>query len=479
MIPPAVRPARAPAQRLFRPAGPVITAVRRPPVPSGGAPAQAMPLVDTAIVGLLLLAVLTIFTISSAMLTDWKIHYLTTGGNVLEKFHPATYFTMLALGLLLIRNADPIGELHRMLSEAKLVLVYLFCWFCLFLQMLALERPFTVIIDTFLLPVMLCLTIWQLTPQQRRPLVWTIHVAVFVNVVLGYYEYLSGHRLFALNLGSNVIVLGEWRASALLGHPLTASGVVAAYVLSLILRPSLCPPAVLRLPLIAFALASLMAFGGRTSLVTVLFIIGCLVSVRLLHLLRGGRTTLPLVIVTICVTFAGAALIFAALDLGIFDKMLTRFTSDHGSAMARYGTVNLLSHFDWTELVLGPDPVRASALQNAYGLSYGIEDFWISCIVQFGIIHTVLLSLGLAALFVEIIRRADPAVWAIVFLMLIIAASSVSFSSKNIQLAQFVVMISVLLPRERKSARPVGQPQSGPHVRYQPAPTPSKGTRYA
>jgi len=475
MPPPAPRPARAPMQHAFRPAGPVLTAVRRPSGSSASTRTQATPLIDAAIVGFLLLAVLTIFTISSAMLTDWKIHYLTTGGNVLEKFHPATYFTLLALGLLLVRNADPVGELQRMLSEAKLVLVYLFCWFCLFLQMLALERPFTVIIDTFLLPVMLCLAIWQLTPAQRRPLVWTIHVAVLVNIVIGYYEYASGHRLFALNLGSNVIVLGEWRASALLGHPLTASGVVATYVLALILRPSLCPPAVLRLPLIAFSLASLMAFGGRTSLVTVLFISGCLALVRALHLLRGGRTTLPLVIVTICVIFAGAALAFAALDAGIFDKMLTRFSSDHGSAMARYATVNLLSHFDWTELVLGPDPVRASALQNAYGLSYGIEDFWISCIVQFGIIHTVLLSLGLAALFVEIIRRADPAVWAIVFLMLIIAASSVSFSSKNIQLAQFVIMITVLLPRERKRARPVGHTE----VHHRPAPIPPRGTRFA
>jgi len=219
MPPPAPRPARAPMQHAFRPAGPVLTAVRRPSGSSASTRTQATPLIDAAIVGFLLLAVLTIFTISSAMLTDWKIHYLTTGGNVLEKFHPATYFTLLALGLLLVRNADPVGELQRMLSEAKLVLVYLFCWFCLFLQMLALERPFTVIIDTFLLPVMLCLAIWQLTPAQRRPLVWTIHVAVLVNIVIGYYEYASGHRLFALNLGSNVIVLGEWRASALLGHP--------------------------------------------------------------------------------------------------------------------------------------------------------------------------------------------------------------------------------------------------------------------
>jgi hypothetical protein len=80
---------------------------------------------------------------------------------------------------------------------------------------------------------------------------------------------------------------------------------------------------------------------------------------------------------------------------------------------------------------------------------------------------------------VEIIRRADPAVWAIVLLMLIIAASSVSFSSKNIQLAQFVVMVTVLLPRERKSARPVSQTQTGPQVRYRPAPMSPRGTRFA
>ena len=30
------------------------------------------------------------------MLTNWKIHYLTAGGNFYEKLHPATYFTFLA-----------------------------------------------------------------------------------------------------------------------------------------------------------------------------------------------------------------------------------------------------------------------------------------------------------------------------------------------------------------------------------------------
>jgi len=417
--------------------------------------------------GAMLLAVITTFTISSAMLTNWKIHYLTTGGNFYEKLHPATYLTFLGFFLLLVRSKGPIGTLDRMFSESKLLLVYLLCWLALLVQMFVLERPFTVIIDTFLLPIVLCLVIWQLTPSQRRPLVGAIHLTIILNVVLGYYEYFSGHRLIPLTLG-DVVVLGEWRSSALLGHPLTASGLVAAYILALVLRPALCPPVLLRLPLIAFCLGSLMAFGGRTALVTVLAVIGLSAGIEAFRLLRGKRAPLSAAIIAICVLFVAGAGIFAAFDLGIFDKMVLRFSSDKGSTLARYATFNLLSHFDWHELLLGPSPVRVNALQSQLGLNYGIENFWISCIVQFGIIHTALLTVGLACFFIEMIRRSSGAVWAIVLLIVIIAASSVSFSSKNIQLAQFAMLISLLLPRERRSfAAPV---RLAAHRQYRPIP---------
>jgi hypothetical protein len=281
-------------------------------------------------------------------------------------------------------------------------------------------------------------------------------------VILGYYEYFSGHRLIPLALG-DVIVLGEWRASALFGHPLTAAGLVGGYVLALILRPALCPPALLRLPLIAFCLGSLMAFGGRTALVTVLLVIGGFAALEILRILRGKRTSLPMAIGAICLLFVAAAGIFAALDLGIFDKMLLRFSSDKGSAHTRYATFDLLSHFDWRELLLGPNPVRASALQTQSGLRYGVEDFWVASIVQFGIVHTTLLTIGLVGLFAEILRRASGAAWAIVLLVFVVAASSVSFSSKNIQLAQFILLITLLLPRERRFTAPTGPGIRGGH----------------
>jgi hypothetical protein len=220
-----------------------------------------------------------------------------------------------------MRSRGPIGEIDRMFSQSKLLLFYLLCWAFLLVQMFALERPFTVIFDTFLLPVVLCLAIWQLSPSQRRPLVWAVHFTILVNIVVGYYEYFSGHRLIPLTMG-DIVVLGEWRSSAFLGHPLTASGVVGGYVLALLLRPALCPPILIRVPLIAFSLASLMAFGGRTALVTVLAVMGLLLGIEMLQMLRGKRIPLSAAILAICLLFVAGAVMFAAFDLGIFDKML-------------------------------------------------------------------------------------------------------------------------------------------------------------
>jgi hypothetical protein len=419
--------------------------------------------------GLMLLAVIATFTISSSVMTNWKIHYLTAGGNFYEKLHPATYFTFLAFSLLLLRSRGPAGEIDRILSESKLLLAYLFCWLLLLIQMFVLERPFTVIIDTFLLPVLIVLVMWQLSRAQKRPLIRAFHLTILLNVVIGYYEYFSGHRLIPLTLG-DVLVMGEWRSAALLAHPLTASGIVGAYVLALVLRPAICPPISVRLPLIAFCLGSLMAFGGRTSLVTVLAAIGLVGGFEAFGIMRGKRTQLPAAIVAICVLFAAAAVVFAALNLGIFDKMLLRFSSDKGSTLARYATFSLLSHFDWQELILGPNPVRVNALQAQLGLNYGIENFWIACVVQFGVIHTVLLTIGLVCFFVELLRRSNRAVWAVVLLIVVIAASSVSFSSKNIQLAQFVILISLLLPREPRRVAPAHAPRatSANQIRYEP-----------
>jgi hypothetical protein len=419
-------------------------------------PAATLP-VEPAVTFLMMLVVACLLAVSSTLLTARGIHYLTSGGAFYEKLHPATYFAALAFAAMLLRHANPAAGLATLLAQSRAFLVFLLCWMLLSIHVAMLGRPFTVIVDTYLLPALLCALVWQLSAGQKAVLVKCLHGFLLLNIALGYYEYFSGRHLMPLTVG-DLPVLNEWRSSALLGHPLTASGLVGAYVLALVLRPSLVRLPALRLALVTFSLGSLMVFGGRTALVAVLLIMAGAAGVRLLRLVRGERVALPAVIAALFIAFVLAAGAFAAFDLGLFDKMLLRFSSDKGSALARVATFHFLSNFSLGELAFGPDQVRANALQRQMGLSYGIENFWISCIVQFGVVHTVILTIGLTALFFDILRRSHPAAWAVMLMIVLIAASSVSFSSKNIQLAQFVLLMVLLLPHEVSPGPTPGRP---------------------
>lgn len=426
-----------------------------PPQPRGrSADTRAASMLDLGIMLLIGLATLAMLTMSPALLTHWNIHYATAGGAFYEKLHPSTYLVALALALALLRTGNPVDGLVEICAKSRPILFYFVCWLFLVVQTLILDRPFTVVVDTFLLPVLLALAIWQVTASGRRRLALLVHLLILTNVAIGYYEYFTGNRIIPLTVG-DVLVLGEWRSAALIGHPLNASGLVAAYILALALRPQTCPQEWLRLPLIALCLGSLMVFGGRTALVTTLFIITIGLATGFFRVMRGGRVSLPSLIVGICIFFASIAAVLAVLDLGVFDKMLLRFSSDKGSALARLATLDMLSHLDWNEILLGPAVSRANALQHQLGLDYGIENFWIASIVQFGMIHTAMMTAALIVFFAMLIRRSSSAAFAVVALITVIAASSVSFSSKNIQMAQFVLLIAVLLPRAASvSSRP-------------------------
>jgi hypothetical protein len=128
---------------------------------------------------------------------------------------------------------------------------------------------------------------------------------------------------------------------------------------------------------------------------------------------------------------------------------LLRFSSDRGSAWARVASLHLLLSLDWQELLLGADPARVDSLQSLLGIQVGIENFWIACIAQYGIIHTVLLTIGLACFFTEVLRRSHPAARALALFLVVIAASSVSFSSKGVKLTQHLTLILLLLPRDQ------------------------------
>jgi hypothetical protein len=366
----------------------------------------------------------------------------------------------MACAALVLRDGNPVQGALRLFGNMT-AMFYLACWMLLLIQTLMLGRPFTGIIDTFLLPLLLAIAVPAMTQQQRHLLARVMHSLILLNIAIGFYEYAAGRHIIPLVL-NNVVMTSEWRATALLGHPLIASGLVAGYTLTVTLNPRIVPNPLIRLPLIATGLAALMVFGGRTALITTLSMIALASLFSVARLARGARVSLPALMAIILIIFAGATLVVAALSLGTFDKMLLRFSSDKGSTLARYATWHLLSHFQWPEILFGPSVTRANALQSQLGLDFGIENFWISSIVQFGLVHTAIITAALGALLARLIRRSEATVWALVVLIVVIAMSSVSFSSKNIQLAQFIALITVLLPRETVTMRATRR--ATPHV---------------
>jgi hypothetical protein len=454
-------PARAVARwpAGIAPRGPgraAAAAGRRPPqAPRPQALPAGIP-IDWMVVSLVCLALVLLSTVPSTLLTQLKIHYVKTGGAFYEKFHPSTWIFILAFGATLLRDGAPVRELDRMIARAPLVLPYAFAILLVVVQSIVLHRPVTSAVDTFIVPLLAFCILRSLSPAQRAPLVWSIHLLILLNVLLGYFEYFSGHRLIPLPVNpaeaANPALLAEWRSTALLGHPLSASALVGAYTLALVFRPSLVPSAALRIPLTLLCLGSLFCFGGRTALVMVMLGIGTLAAVTGVRVFRGMRLPLGWVIIGTCCAFLLVAGVFALVAAGVLDKMLLRFSSDNGSAAARLTSLQLLASLDWNEVLLGAEPARIESLQLLLGIRVGIEDFWIACIAQYGLICTVLLTIGLGCFLAEVLRRCHPAARAHVMFLVVIAAASVSFSVKNVTLTQHVCMMLLLLARDRAAA---------------------------
>jgi len=186
----------------------------------------------------------------------------------------------------------------------------------------------------------------------------------------------------------------------------------------------------------------------------VAFGIGVLTARAGLRLLRGARIRVPLAIAGICLAFLVAAGFIALLDVGFLDQMLLRFTSDNGSAWARVESFNLLASLDAREVLFGTDSDRLDSLQSLFGIRVGIENFWFACIAQYGLVATALLTAGLACFFTEVLRRSRPAAVALVVFLVVVAASSLSFSAKGVMLTQYLTLILLLLGREPVTRRP-------------------------
>lgn len=395
----------------------------------------------------------TLFLVSPMLLTHWGVNYELPGGNVAEKVHPGTWMIALALAVTALRFGNPLRFGASALSLFPGLLAFAPAWAFVVYDAIVIQKlPFTPMIDSFLLPMMAMLALAAATTRQKRRIALALHAALIANAALGLAEYLMGFRLTPYVAGEFVLEQ-DWRSTALLGHPLANASVMGVYIITLGLGGGRDLPVAVRALALGLSIASMIAFGGRASLVLSLTFLSLTFAARATAVARGARVsqlTLGVGLALAPILVVGIGELYAA---GFFDQMLERFVNDHGSAKARLIMLAMFKSLSWREIILGPDPTKIQALQNLEGVEYGLESFFVAYVLTYGAIVSGLFFIGVAFLCREIVRAAGARAIPPLLFFFIVAATSVSLSAKTCAFGMLVALVQTMLRPDAPRAR--------------------------
>ncbi len=389
-------------------------------------------------------SILTIFAVSPMMLYDWGLKYAEEGGNPIDKVHPGTWLALMAFLAAGVGRGNPMFMFDEFVRSRAMAL-YMFAVAILFAFTIeARKAPFTPWIDTFVLPALLAILIGRMTETDKARSATIIHLVMIANALLGLYEYQTGYRLTSYVAGQFTIE-GEWRATALLGHPLVNALLTGAHVLSLALGGGKEIPAWLRPFVMALELVAMIAFGGRSSLVLTLAVLGCVAMLHLGRFLSGARfSPLSASLAFLTLPVVGAVFVNGA-SAGFFDRMLERFADDNGSASARVTMFRLFDYISWEGIIFGPDPAPIGPLQRALGIEYGIESFWIAFIIMNGLVVSLVFFVGLIAFSLRLAFVTRPSTYVLLGFFYFTVSTSVSISAKTTAFGAYVALVLLMM----------------------------------
>ena len=403
--------------------------------------------------------------VSAPLLSQLGIPYDAPTGLFLLKLHPGTWITLLALGLSLVARGNPLRELVRSLADQPLVAVYLGTVAAMLLYSALRYGPSgaAFFIDTLLVPGLLVLLLGRLGAAGLRWLPGLVMTILLVNETIGITEQLLEHRLIPNTvLGGKLLHEDVFRATALMGHPLT-NAAITGFGLFLFYR--LQSPW-MRMATCWLGCMALLSFGGRTALGVNLTLLALLAMVDGLRALRAGRLSYR------ALTAGGALLILlpaavaAAILLGgVGERIIAKLAWDE-SAEVRTTSLTIYQHMSLDQILFGMSPAEIAAAMRAIGLHLpdeAIENFWIALSVQVGAILLACFAAAFLAFLWHLGRRSSWPVRLALIGFLFIASTSNSLSAKDILLFAVVTMSVAASPVS--SRRPVSAMREDTHWR--------------
>jgi hypothetical protein len=388
-------------------------------------------------------------TISTMTLLSLGFNYDEAGGNVLEKIHPATFVAVAVLVAALASRGNPLTALIDVAERQPGTALFVLTIALMIAYSVAIVGlPFTGFFDTFLAPVVVFLLFKDMSDARAQRFVWLIHGFMLLNALLGIGEFVTGYRLTPI-IANGMVIDDDWRSSALLGHPLANASLTGAYLLAMAVggAEDLPKPAA-ALCFVTNAVA-MVVFGGRASTVILLALLAALAAKGTVRILHGGKIDKSAVLTVLIIVPIAALAVVTLAEAGFFDRFLERFIDDKGSASTRIEMFELFNHLSWYQLLLAPDAGQLTTLKRIYGLDFGIESFWVSFVLSYGIIPCAAFFAALFLFCRDLLRAVRPGgIWVLTFFFLV-ASTSVSLSSKTTIFALLVLLMLVMLRRPR------------------------------
>lgn len=393
---------------------------------------------------LMALSMVLYMLLSAQALLVLGIPYDAPYGPPFAKFHPATYLLFLAWMVALSSQGNPIRVLlaqfqqHRLLATFFICVVTVFAW--------VVFRHGTpgaaFIVEALWTPAVAAFTLYLLNARQQRRVFQVIMGLLFINSVVALIEAITPVRLIPLHVDSSDVVEDVFfRSSAFLGHPLHNAMITAALMSSVALLPW---SKMLRLAMVAAMALSLLAFGGRASLVLSVVFYGVYgVSVIFGNIVRGRYNYVQLtggsLAGVLAATLAGGLAAATGLGARIFSNLRV-----DSSASVRLRVWDIFHYISNADIWIGipPQAIDHASMQIGLDLKYeAIENFWIYLLLQFGVIGFIPFCVGFICLLRMLWQSATTLQRVSLLLFLVVASTANTLASKSISLMLLTTVI--------------------------------------
>ncbi len=406
----------------------------------------------TLSIWLMWLSIAALFLISPMVLYDWGLSYEDVGGSPLEKIHPGSFIAVLALFFQSCAYGF-FNHIKRTLLNNSGLSIFIAVTFLLLIYAIFVQKiPFTPIIDTFGMPIVVFIVLSNTTKINLEKYAVFLHIIFAANALLAIYEYTTGERLTPYVAGT-LVVENDWRATSLLGHPLNNAVLTGAYILLLFSKGGTGLKPLPRAAMLLLQFVSMVAFGARASLVVTVLLVFLIIFKNSFTVLLGNmRTSLSsLSIFALSLPILGAAL-FGLEEIGFFDRLIERFSEDKGSASARIAMLQLFNYIPLRDILFGPDPDLIETLKGLEGVEAGIESMWVAFVLSYGLVMSCLFFTGLFAFCFNIFKKTKPFTLYVLLFFFIVASTSVSLSAKTPAFGMLIIMLFAFQTKETSNA---------------------------